>query len=156
MRNFYLHTPDGARIGVSRVLRVPTGASYICPYFHAGVWHILPLSILEKHGMTEELPEEAFDEALRYASVVMGLKKSDMLTAPIRDPKHCVTLYMHGNSGNRILGHRKHFARHVSSGNLDMNVILFDYRSVVLYLSGKRSKGLYTFCSTVDLRTHRT
>ena len=48
-----------------------------------------------------------------------------------RDPKHCVMMYMHGNAGNRVIGHRKHLARHVSSGSLDMNVIIFDYRYVL-------------------------
>lgn len=53
---------------------------------------------------------------------------ADCAIITLRDPKHCVMIYMHGNAGNRILGHRKHLARHVSSGNLDMNMVIFDYR----------------------------
>ncbi|KAK9899739.1 alpha/beta-hydrolase [Cystobasidium minutum MCA 4210] len=88
VRNLYLRTPDGARIGV---------------------WHILPESVIERLGATQQLSDKAFDDALK-------------------DPKHCVMTYMHGNAGNRVIGHRKHLARHVSSGLLDMNMIVFDYR----------------------------
>lgn len=31
----------------------------------AGVWHILPQSVVDERGMTEELPETVFDDTLR-------------------------------------------------------------------------------------------
>lgn len=68
------------------------------------------------------------------------------LTRRHRDPDHCVMLYMHGNAGNRVQGHRKHLARHVSSGPLNMNFVTIDYRYVGLPLINATDPPLILAC----------